>query len=104
MYLINFFQINPKSSTLYINVINVVSVLFAMYGMMVSFRATVERLRNFKLGLKFGSLQLGIVVINLQTTVLSVFGKAGLPPCSGIGSSLVRASREYHLFENEIKN
>lgn len=90
-------EINPKSSTLYINIINVASVLFAMYGKMVTFRATAERLKNFKLGLKFGSLQLGIVVINLQTSVLSIFGKAGLPHCSGIGSSLVRSSRTNHF-------
>ncbi|KAJ8306481.1 hypothetical protein KUTeg_017026 [Tegillarca granosa] len=96
-------EINPKSSTLYINIINVASVLFAMYGKMVTFRATAERLKNFKLGLKFGSLQLGIVVINLQTSVLSIFGKAGLPHCSGIGSSLVRSSHKYLIVTKKKK-
>ncbi|XP_060066899.1 organic solute transporter subunit alpha-like [Ylistrum balloti] len=85
---------NPAS---YFNLVNTASTLLAIYGLMITFRATREKLRTYRLTLKFISLQGTLIFMNIQSFITGFLGRAGIPECSNTIGSPVRASRVNHF-------
>lgn len=85
---------NPAS---YVNLVNGVSTLLSVYGMMVTFRATRIKLQSYRLTLKFVTLQGSVIIMNLQSFITGFLGREGIPECSNTIGSPVRASRVHHF-------
>ncbi|XP_021378118.1 organic solute transporter subunit alpha-like isoform X2 [Mizuhopecten yessoensis] len=85
---------NPAA---YFNLVNTVSTLLAIYGLMVTFRATREKLKTYRMTPRFISLQGALLFINLQSFITGFLGRAGIPECSNTIGSTVRASRVNHF-------
>ncbi|XP_033738289.1 organic solute transporter subunit alpha-like [Pecten maximus] len=85
---------NPAS---YINLVNAVSTLLSIYGLMVTFRSTRVKLKTYRLTLKFISLQGSLLFMNVQSFITGFLGRAGIPECSNTIGSPIRASRVNHF-------
>ena len=75
---------------LYLAVVNAVSTLTAMYGLIVLYRTSRVFLNKQSITQKFVVLQLVLVIHNLQGFIFVALAKFHLPPCSGRLSSSVR--------------
>ena len=87
-----FLQTSPTSAALYISVLSGISTLLSMYGMIVIYRATVSYMKHQKLTIKFISVQMTVVLINIQTLVFGVMARYDVPPCLHSRGPKVRAS------------
>lgn len=82
----------------YLNLVNAASTLLAVYGLVVTFKTTRDKLQVYRLTPKFISLQGTILFMNLQSFITSFLGRSGLPYCLESMGSPVRASRESLFF------
>ncbi|XP_048255509.1 organic solute transporter subunit alpha-like [Haliotis rufescens] len=90
-------KMRPNQASLYITVLNVVSALTAMYGMVLVFRASRKHLKEFNIVPKFICMQLVLVFSNLQGIVFNILASSNLPPCSQILPSTARGNVWNHL-------
>lgn len=81
----------------YLNMVNAASTLLAVYGLVVTFKTTRDKLQVYRLTPKFISLQGTILFMNLQSFITSFLGRSGLPYCLESMGSPVRASRVNHF-------
>lgn len=88
---------NPAYGVFYSNLINIISSLSSIWGLVILFRATRQKLSGHSIILKFVSLQLTIVFINLQFTILNQLAKADKIHCEGTRGSLLRGIRIHHI-------
>ncbi|XP_048255511.1 organic solute transporter subunit alpha-like [Haliotis rufescens] len=90
-------KMSPKQASLYISVLNGVSTLTAMYGLILVFRASRKHLKVFNIVPKFICMQLVLVFSNLQGLVFNILASSNLPPCTPILPSTERGSVWNHL-------
>ncbi|KAL5016653.1 hypothetical protein ScPMuIL_006242 [Solemya velum] len=88
---------SPSTPSLYITVINAVSTLLAMYGLVVTFRSSKLHLKEERLGMKFAALQLAIVIVNLQNVIVGILATKNIPACIGMRGSKIRGSNAHHM-------
>ncbi|XP_067679644.1 organic solute transporter subunit alpha-like [Haliotis asinina] len=87
----------PTQPFLYTNLLNGASTLTAVYGSILLFEATRKQLQAFHVIPKFISLQVVLVISDLQTLVFDLLAGNHLPPCTDTLPSNARGDIWNHL-------
>ncbi|KAK3089998.1 hypothetical protein FSP39_008313 [Pinctada imbricata] len=90
-------SLEPSRFTFYLQMLNTVSTLFGMYGLIVIFRNTANRLTDYRVRVKFVSLQLAFVLLNLQSLIILTLARYDIPACKGVRGSIVRGYRTHYF-------
>ncbi|KAK7487552.1 hypothetical protein BaRGS_00021254, partial [Batillaria attramentaria] len=90
-------QMNPRAPYPYLAIVNGVSTLTAMYGLLIIFRNTRGFLKSQSISQKFVVLQLVLIFHNLQGFVFVTLARYDIPACRGVLSSNVRNAALQHM-------
>ncbi|KAK7100889.1 organic solute transporter subunit alpha-like [Littorina saxatilis] len=82
---------------IYLSIVDAVSTLTAMYGLIVLFSTSRAFLKKQSILQKFWVLQLVLFIHTLQGLIFDTFAMFGLPPCRGKLSSIVRSNAIQHM-------
>lgn len=85
----------PNNAALYITILNIISTLTAIYGLIILKSLVLPYLSIHKVNFKLVVVQvtmLSTVVIDL---IIGIISSQGLLPCTGFMGSKDRASRKY---------
>jgi hypothetical protein len=88
-----------KDMNIATSLLHMASTLFAMYGLVLVYRASQEHLEKFNIQRKFWTLQLVLLFSNLQSGIFNLLAGFGVFPCTPGGfTSKARASSKYHIY------
>ncbi|KAK7100893.1 organic solute transporter subunit alpha-like [Littorina saxatilis] len=82
---------------IYLSIINAVSTMTAMYGLVILFRTSRAFLKKQSISQKFVVLQLVLIIHNLQGFIFVTLSGNDLPACRGKLSSIVRSNAIQHM-------
>lgn len=89
--------INPRGSYLYINIVNVVSTLFAMYGLALMLNASRKYLATTLVVGKFLLLQMVIVLTSLQNLIFTALSTTGVIGCTAYLPASAHSNEYQHV-------
>ncbi|XP_005112573.2 organic solute transporter subunit alpha, partial [Aplysia californica] len=81
----------------YLNFLNAFSFIFAMQSFIIFFRMCRDILRPLRIVPKFFSLQLVVILANLQSTIFALFVKQALPACTNGLSANVKGEAYFNM-------
>ncbi|XP_053394243.1 organic solute transporter subunit alpha-like isoform X2 [Mercenaria mercenaria] len=90
-------KVSVDEPYVYITVVSTISTLLSMYGLIVIFGASRLHLKHYHLTLKFISLQVVIILVELQRLVFSILAERDIPECIGSRGSRVRGESALHI-------
>ncbi|XP_070576584.1 organic solute transporter subunit alpha-like isoform X2 [Ptychodera flava] len=90
-------QIAHNEAYVYLNTISIVSTLLAMYALNVIYRASREPLRGFQITKKFMTVQIALLLVNIQHAFLAVLVSVNVIKCTDPVSSKARANIIYNI-------
>ncbi|CAC5386317.1 OSTALPHA [Mytilus coruscus] len=86
----------PKNGVFYTNLTSIISTVTGIWGIAIIYRSTRSKLPAYRIGIKFISLQLVLIFLNLQFGIISLLARNDIPECAGTRDSLVRGYRLHH--------
>ncbi|KAH3874740.1 organic solute transporter subunit alpha-like [Dreissena polymorpha] len=89
--------ISADTSYIYIMVLTSVSTLFSLYGTFVVHRASAPHLQQYRIMNKFLSIQLVLVLSNMQGLLFSSLAANGIPGCIQSRGPIPRANALNHF-------
>jgi len=92
-----FQQMSLATASLYITVLTTISTLVSMYGSSVIHQAVAPYLLHFRSTVKFTSIQLVLVLSNIQGLVFAILVSNNIPPCTSTRGPLVRSSSKHDI-------
>ncbi|XP_041359827.1 organic solute transporter subunit alpha-like [Gigantopelta aegis] len=85
-------KIDVFDSFIYITVLNVVSSLVAVYGLVLLYRASKKHLKKFHIMAKYINLKVVMVVTSLQQLVFTILSHYNVPACTGYNTAMARGN------------
>lgn len=93
-------QTGPSNPGTWFQVINVISLLLAMWGVISILRAVGPKLYRNRIRAKFIAVQLAMVFSEAQNTLLSLLASRNVIGCVSTRGSMVQANRKIYVQVN----
>lgn len=93
-------QTGPSNPGTWFQVINVISLLLAMWGVISILRAVGPKLYRNRIRAKFIAVQLTMVFSEAQNTLLSLLASRNVIGCVSTRGSMVQANRKIYVQVN----
>lgn len=90
-----FFQMSTSNPGTYFQFVNIISLLFSMWGVIALTKAVAHALPESRIRAKFFSVQLTIVFSEAQGTILTLLASRGVIDCVATRGPMVQAYRKY---------
>lgn len=90
-----FFQMSTSNPGTYFQFVNIISLLFSMWGVIALTKAVAHAMPESRIRAKFFSVQLTIVFSEAQGTILTLLASRGVIDCVATRGPMVQAYRKY---------
>ena len=95
MYLLYYPQFTISSAYLWLQLVATVSTITALQGLIILYQTSREPLKDFMLRPKFFTVQMSLVITNVQNLVISLLAASGKIACKGPITPGLRAMCKY---------